>query len=66
MSAPDLSNQWPQFTGDETLPWTGFVKEHPDDRPDQDTGSLRGHMTIETPGHLQQIIARQRTFTSLK
>lgn len=59
MSAPSLKEQWPQFTGDEKLPLTAFVKSGPDDQQPLDTADARGWETITTRERLEEIIAAQ-------
>ena len=58
----ELRNEWPQFTGDEALPISTFVKADPNDKPDLDTASHRGWQNITTREELQAIVTRQRQF----
>lgn len=58
-----LRDEWPQFTGNEALPLTTFVKSDPYDKPDTDTSSLRGWRDITTREELQEIVATQRQLT---
>ncbi len=57
-----LRDQWPQFTGEEAVPFSTFVKSHPDDKPDLDTSSLRGWQEVSTNEQLQTIVATQKKF----
>ena len=57
-----LKDHWPQFSGNELLPLTTFVKAHPEDKPDTDTSSLRGWETIDSAERLTEIIAQQKAF----